>query len=68
MIKENFMENPIKLSNVYGLFHCEDCQTTQRWSYTDLVELGTPICPVCGEDMELTLDKITRGYREEVEV
>lgn len=35
------------------LFRCNDCGEVTKWSMNNAVEAGTPICPECGEDMDL---------------
>ena len=34
-------------------FRCDDCDEEAKWTMNNVVDAGTPVCPDCGEDMEL---------------
>jgi len=34
---------------------CRDCGQKAIWSYLDLAQRGVPVCPDCGNDMELDI-------------
>ena len=36
---------------------CPDCPFQTEWSYSDMVNLGMPVCPDCDADLELVEDK-----------
>jgi rubrerythrin len=42
---------------VSNIWICPECNFAQKWTYHDLVERGTPVCPNCDIDMEAPPEK-----------
>ena len=38
--------------NEENIWICPECMFGQDWTYQDLMERGTPVCPNCDIDME----------------
>ena len=49
---ENKSGASIQLFNVYGVWVCPDCEKKVNWTYSDLANGGSPVCPTCDIDME----------------
>ena len=35
---------------------CVECKLKEEWTYLDLATRGTPVCPKCDDDMQLTME------------
>lgn len=44
---------PVKAYDVEVAFICHACKQTAGWTMNDAVNSGLPVCPDCGDDMEL---------------
>ena len=45
--------NNIEKSAIQVIWHCKECKTETSVSQQDLAEIGGPVCPICGDDMEI---------------
>lgn len=43
----------IRVDRIILDYRCEKCNETGQQLLSDIVEVGTAICPECGDDMEL---------------
>ena len=46
-------ETKVDISEVYAFFQCPECNNTTKVSFTNIINVGNPICDVCDNDMEL---------------
>lgn len=47
------MSRKIRVDKITLNYKCEKCEETAQQYLCDIVEVGTAICPECGEDMNL---------------
>ena len=47
------MKKKVSADKVTLFWDCPECNESQKGLLTDIIEVGVPICPGCGDDMEL---------------
>lgn len=49
------IETRSEADQTYADWECTVCGSMCMWSFMDVAEMGTPVCPECDSDMSIVL-------------